>query len=432
MAAMSFPVPENESGRLRAVASYAVYGTEPERAFDDIAALASMLTGCPLAAVTIIAETAKWMKARLGIPPEYAETPRTMSICAHTICQGDVLVVPDLREDGRFEEIPYVADEPHLRFYAGAPLINPEGYALGTLCVLDFQPHELDFDKTRALRQLARQVVAQLELRRKLAEVEEARQSLASAKEQADRLLLNVLPATIAEELERTGRVEPKYFPSATILFADFQEFTRFAEKLSPRHLVDDLDTYFSAFDDIVARHGLEKLKTIGDAYMCVGGLPRENSHHPLDACLAALEMIDSMARANAQRQAMRLESWGLRLGIHTGSVMAGVVGKTKFTYDIWGDAVNIAARMEEAGEPGRVNVSESTWRRVEPFFEGVPRGRIKTKNRREMDMFFLDRLKPEFASDPGGRTANEKLFQSREAAGHIWAPPRAKAGGLG
>lgn len=422
---MPCPIPENEAGRLQAVAGYEVYGTLPERAFDDIAALASLLTGCPLASVTIIAETSKWMKARVGIPEEYAEMPRNLSVCAHTICQGDVLVVPDMQGDDRFREFPYVADEPHLRFYAGAPLINPEGYALGTVCVLDVAPRELDFDRTRALRQLARQVVAQLELRRKLSEVEEARQSLARAKENADRLLLNVLPASIAEELETTGRVEPRHFPSATILFADFQGFTRFAEKLSPRRLIDDLDAYFSAFDDIVARRGLEKLKTVGDAYMCVGGLPRENSQHPLDACLAALEMLDAMARANARRQAIGLEPWGLRIGVHTGSVMAGVVGKMKFTYDIWGDAVNVAARMEEAGEPGRVNVSESTWRRVESFFEGTARGRIKTKNKREMDMFFLDRLKPGFARDPEGRTPNEKLFASLETGGRTWAPVR-------
>jgi class 3 adenylate cyclase len=279
-----------------------------------------------------------------------------------------------------------------------------------------------------ALRRLARLVVTQLELRRKLKEFEEARQSLAREKKHADGLLLNVLPASIAEEMETMGRVEPKYFPSATILFADFEDFTRFAENLAPRQLVDDLDMYFSAFDDIVARRGLEKLKTIGDAYMCVGGLPRETTHHALDACLAALDMLDAMAHANAQRQAMRLEPWRLRIGLHTGSVMAGVVGKTKFTYDIWGDAVNIAARMEEAGEAGRINVSESTYRQVEPFFECVARGRIKTKNKREMDMFFLDRLKPEFSRDASGRTPNEQLFESREAAGRKWAPPRTGA----
>lgn len=422
---MAYPSPQNEEGRLQAVQSYQVYGTGPERDFDDLVQLASTLTGCPLAAVTIVADTSKWMKARLGIPPEYTEVPRNISCCTHAICQGDVLVVPDLSADERFSDFPYVADEPHLRFYAGAPLIDPEGFALGTLCVLDLEPRELDFAATEALRRLARQVVAQLDLRRKLAQLQDAERMLVAQKKKADELILNILPASIAEELEVAGHVEPRHHPSVTTLFADFAGFTRFAETLAPRRLVDDLDAFFSAFDEIVARRGLEKLKTIGDAYMCVSGLTRDNPHHAADACLCALEILHHVERANARRLAMQLEPWRLRIGLHTGPVMAGVVGKTKFTYDVWGDAVNVAAKMEQAGEPGRVNLSESTWRQVETYFEGTARGQLAVKNKRAVSMFFLDRLKPQYSADEAGHIASEALFENRQTAGLRWAAPR-------
>ena len=149
------------------------------------------------------------------------------------------------------------------------------------------------------------------------------------------------------------GRVTPRFYESATVMFADFQGFTQLTERMDPKGLVEQLDQFFSAFDEITGRQRLEKLKTIGDAYMCAGGLPEVQRTHPVDACLAALELQDYMSRANQQRERLRLPRWELRIGLHTGSVMAGVVGRRKFTYDIWGDAVNVAARMEAAGNAG-------------------------------------------------------------------------------
>jgi len=178
--------------------------------------------------------------------------------------------------------------------------------------------------------------------------------------------------------------------------------------------LIGLLDQYFTAFDEIVTRHGLEKLKTIGDAYMAVAGVPAANRGHPFDACLAALEIQGAVARMKAQREKMRLPSLDLRIGVHTGPVISGVVGRRKFTFDIWGDAVNTAALMETNGAPGRTNISETVAGHVRSLFDLEPRGAIETKHHRLLEMFFLNRLKPEFSRDAEGRLPNEKFAAER------------------
>ena len=406
---MDIPIPEDDADRVAALRAYGILDSAPEQAFDDITELAAQICQCPVASINLIDEARLWKKSSY-CHPHKGQSPRDNTICATTICRTDLLVVRDLTEDERFADYPFVANEPHFRFYCGMPLINPEGYALGTLCVLDFEPHELTFEQTEAMRRLARQVVAQLELRRNLIELNEARGALEAEKRRADDLLRNILPAGIADELKRGNQVEPRYHDSVTIMFTDFQGFTRFAETTEPRVLIDDLNQYFSAFDEIVARHNLEKLKTIGDAYMCAGGLPEKNRTHPVDACVAALEILDFMARINRQREKMRLPRWELRIGIHTGPVMAGVVGRTKFTYDIWGDAVNIAATMESNGEAGRITLSESTYNRVKDRFEARHRGSVEGKHKGRLDAYVLDRIKPERSGNEAGRTPSGKL----------------------
>ena len=248
-----------------------------------------------------------------------------------------------------------------------------------------------------------------------MGDLEAARASLATEKARAEELLANILPTTIAEELKANGKVAPRHFPAATILFTDFRNFTALAERAEPAMLIGLLDQYFRAFDAIVARHGLEKLKTIGDAYMAVAGVPNPARLHVVDACMAALEMQETVARLKAQREKLRLPSLELRVGIHTGPVMAGVVGSHKFTYDIWGDSVNLAARMEANGEPGRINVSETVYNHVKSLFEATPRGGIEVKNKAPVAMYFLDRLKPELSADAGGRMPNDRFAAERE-----------------
>jgi class 3 adenylate cyclase len=394
---MMYPVPNNEAERVTALETYHVADTPPETSYDDIAELAAQICHCPIGLINLIADTREWLKAKYGLPPDLTYLPRGTA-CSTAICQSDLLTVPDLTKDERFADLGGVKGEPHFRFYCGMPLINTEGYALGTVCVFDFEPRDLTFEQSESLRRLSRQTMAQLELRRKLIELSGAQQALETEKRKSDELLLNILPAKIASELKERNEVEPRYYDAVTIMFTDFKGFTRLAEASEPRALINDLSQYFSAFDEIIERHNLEKLKTIGDAYMCAGGLPEENRTHPVDACLAALEIQEFMARVNRQREKMRMPPWELRIGLHTGPVMAGVVGKKKFTYDIWGDAVNVAARMESSGEAGRISLSESIYQRVKNQFECEHRGEVDVKNKGLLDMYFLNWVNPDFS----------------------------------
>jgi class 3 adenylate cyclase len=306
--------------------------------------------------------------------------------------------------DPRFVLSPLVVGSPHCRFYCGMPLITDEGYALGSLCVMDVEPRQLSLKQRESLRRLSRQVLTQLKLRQQLIEhgrtikeLEQAREEAAFEKARAEQLLDNVLPTSVAEELKRTGKVEPKYTASATILFADFRGFTLLAEQMEPALLVGLLDQYFTAFDDIIARYGLEKVKTIGDAYMAVGGVFETDRRHPVNACLAALEMREKVAAIRSRRGELGLPALELRIGIHSGPVVSGVIGTRRFAFDMWGEAVNKAAFMEAHCPPGRINISEAVVRRVETFFELESRGSIEVKHERMHPMYFLDGLKTEF-----------------------------------
>lgn len=366
---MAHPVPENERDRLAALSRYGVVGTPPEMDFDEIARFAARICDCPVAVVNLIADRWEWYKGKCGIPADVNREPRG-GICSTTICSNDLLIVPDLAEDARFADHPVVAEEPHFRFYAGAPLINPDGFALGSLCVLDFAPRQITPEQKQMLRWLTAQAVAQLELRRKVAELEQTRQELAEEKQKADDLIRNILPDDIAEELKRTGQVTPRYHEAVTILFTDFKSFTQLAERMEPRALIEELHDHFSTFDEIVTRHGLEKLKTIGDAYMCAAGLAEKTATHAEDCCRAALDIRDYMDRVNRSRIASGLPPWEIRIGLHSGGVIAGVVGTKKFEYDIWGDAVNVAALMEAQAEPGQILLSDVTFGLIRDRFE--------------------------------------------------------------
>lgn len=210
-------------------------------------------------------------------------------------------------------------------------------------------------------------------------------------KAQIENLLLNILPAKVAKELQMKGKATPRNYESTSVLFTDFKGFTKIAEGLSPNELVAELNTFFQAFDSIVDKYQLEKIKTIGDAYMCAGGLPTETDDHFLKTVQAGLEMQNFMKNENEQRKQQGLNPWELRVGIHTGPVVAGVVGKKKYAYDIWGNTVNIASRMESNGEAGKVNISSATYQLVKSHFVCYHRGKISAKNVGEIDMYFIE-----------------------------------------
>ena len=310
--------------------------------------------------------------------------------------------------------------EPYLRFYYGMPLINRDGYALGTLCVVDFGAHEISPSQREAVRSLAQQAMAQLELRRQLLErdvllgqLSEAKAAAEAGRERSDVLLRNTMPASIAEELKAHDRVRPRYHEAATVLFADFKDFVRLTETLEPASLIEQLNQNFARFDQIVEGNRLETIKTLGDAYMCVGGLPEPNRTHAIDACLAALQMQKFLRNANRQRERLHLAPWELRIGISTGSLVAGVVGTRRLTYDVWGNTANLAQRLQGACEPGRINVAGSTFHQVATRFETEPRGRIEVKHMDAIDMYFLNRIQPDLAADAEGCLPNDRFWNT-------------------
>ncbi len=217
------------------------------------------------------------------------------------------------------------------------------------------------------------------------------RNRISREKKRSDELLLNILPEETAEELKATGAAKAKSFDSVSVLFTDFKNFTQASEKLSPEELVKEINHCYSEFDKIITRHGIEKIKTIGDAYMCAGGLPVPNNTHPADIIKAGLEMQEFILKNKVERIKNDLPYFELRCGIHTGPVVAGIVGIKKFAYDIWGDTVNTASRMESSGEIGKVNISGATYELVKDKFKCHHRGKIKAKNKGEIDMYFVD-----------------------------------------
>ncbi|HSG67528.1 MAG TPA: adenylate/guanylate cyclase domain-containing protein, partial [Bacteroidales bacterium] len=214
---------------------------------------------------------------------------------------------------------------------------------------------------------------------------------LGAQKQQIENLLLNILPAKVAKELQVFGFATPRYFESASVLFTDFKGFSSIAEGLTPNELVSELNEFFMGFDAIIEKHGLEKIKTIGDAYMCAGGIPTENDTHPFDIVEAGLEMQQYMLSKNMEREKNGKVPWGLRVGVHTGPLVAGVVGKKKYAYDIWGSTVNISSRMESNGEAGKLNISAATYEIVKAKYICTHRGKIYAKNIGDIDMYFVD-----------------------------------------
>lgn len=220
------------------------------------------------------------------------------------------------------------------------------------------------------------------------------RNNIAKEKKRSDSLLLNILPAEVAEELKEKGSADAQLIDQVTVLFTDFKGFTTLSEKLSPKALVAEINTCFSAFDAIMEKYGVEKIKTIGDAYMAAGGLPTPNKTHATDVVKAALAVQQFMQQHKAEKAAAGELYFEIRIGIHTGPVVAGIVGVKKFQYDIWGDTVNTASRMESSGETGKVNISESTYALVSHAFACTPRGKITAKGKGEIAMYFVDAVR--------------------------------------
>ena len=247
----------------------------------------------------------------------------------------------------------------------------------------------------------------------KTKKIETQNKLLENEKGKVEKLLLNMLPQETVEELKTKGKASARHYRTASIMFTDFKGFTQIAEKIRPKDLVSELDYCFIKFDEIIEKYNIEKIKTIGDSYMCAGGLPVRNKSNPIEIVLAALDIQRFMVQLRADKTAKGEQFWELRIGINTGELIAGVVGIKRLAYDIWGDSVNVANRMEMQGEVGKVNISGTTYKHIKYFFDCTYRGKILAKNKGEVAMYFVNRIMPELSADEEGTIPN-KLFQER------------------
>jgi class 3 adenylate cyclase/CheY-like chemotaxis protein len=235
-------------------------------------------------------------------------------------------------------------------------------------------------------------VVLEAKVQERTQELISKNEIISKERDKSDQLLLNILPFEIAKELKESGTTEAKHFDEVTVMFTDFKDFTKIAANMTPKQLVAEIDTCFKAFDTIIDKYQIEKIKTIGDSYMVAAGLPKVNKTHAIDIVNAAKEIQLFMQEHILNNQKNNIVGLGqLRIGIHTGPIVAGVVGTKKFAYDIWGDAVNLASRMESYGEPGKINISGNTFLHVKDLFNCTYRGEIAVKNKGDVAMYFVD-----------------------------------------
>jgi len=255
----------------------------------------------------------------------------------------------------------------------------------------------------------------EVEVAKRTAEINSQIKVIEKEKEMSDKLLLNILPHQIAKELKETGHAKTKFFEQVTVMFSDFKDFTIIAQQLEPQELISELNKCFMFFDDVCTRHNIEKIKTVGDSFMCAGGVPMKNFTNPVDAILAAFEMRDFISRLKREHSVLGRSLWKIRIGVHTGPIISGVVGKKKFAYDIWGDTVNTASRLEQASHPNKVNISGATYELVKDFFDCTYRGKVPVKHKGEIDMYFAERIKIELSGDDEGRIPNKHFDELYE-----------------
>lgn len=297
------------------------------------------------------------------------------------------------------------------------PVLNPSGLVEKIVAIetdiTSFKRKEEELNiKNEKIQEIAKNFESAnslLELQKQ--EINQQKQTIEEEQQKSEKLLLNIMPFEVARQLKSKGRAGTRQYKLVSVLFADFKGFSNISKTLDPKDLVSILDSYFATFDEITARHYIEKIKTIGDAYMCAGGLPLSNKSNPVDAVLAGLEIQHYMNILNDTKVLSNLPVWELRLGIHTGPVVAGVVGKKRLAYDIWGDTVNIASRMEQSGYVGMVNISGNTYEYVRDFFDCNYRGKVETKNLGKIDMYFVNRIKTEYSQDKLGILPNEVMI---------------------
>ena len=341
-----------------------------DRHLNNVTELACYLTNRPQCTINLLTDRRQLSKNNHGFSmPErimLKEIPRDITICQYVLENSkEQLVIENVKEHEKTENFHKMPMAPNIQFYTGTPIITTKGFTVGTLCVMDTKPGSIDHNQLEGLRLLSDQVSNIMEFSAFISETE-------------------------SQETTKqvSSSMEGSYYSSASILFTDFVGFTNITENIEPGELIETLDEFFTAFDQIISNHGLRKVKTIGDSYMAVGGVPEGRKGHAQDACRAALDIVQIVSGLNIKRQVLGQLPWEIRIGIHTGSIIAGF---SSSGFDIWGDAVNIAARLESASESGKIQISEATMRFLVEAADVSERGYIELKNKGKMQTFFLN-----------------------------------------
>ena len=369
--------PENEKSRVEEVNRLGILNKdlERDRRFNNITQIAAYLTDYPKSSINILDDKFQITKGNYGFnvlqSTLFEQAPRDITLCQYILeTPKEQLIINDIDLDVRTKNMKNMVIAPELRFYAGSPLITSKGFTIGTLCVMDKKPGKLEHFQAEGLRLLADQVISFCEI------------DYQNSNETNDENINTIKNSDV--------NLEANYFSSASILFTDFIGFTKITETIEPGELIATLDEFFIGFDKICKKYKIKKVKTIGDSYMAVGGVPEGYPDHPKQICLAALDIAEFVNGMNIQRKVLGKEPWKIRIGVHTGPIIAGNSGEN---FDIWGDSVNIASRIESSGEEGKVHISNATFKFIEEICDSESRGDIELKNKGSMKTYFLNSL---------------------------------------
>jgi len=363
----------NEKCRLDEVERLGVLGKDfsADSDYNTLTQLSTITTGTQIGMINILGSNIQRCKMDFGFSADQSaiaqELPREISVCQYSLLNPkEPLVIEDMFLDERTKNFQKLEAYSELRFYAGSPLVTSRGYSIGTLCVLGMEPKKITHDQIEGLRILADLIVSSIE------------NDLLKKQDEGNK--------EVSSNNQNQSMV--KYFSTSSILFADFVGFTKLVEKLEAGDLIETLTVFFKGFDRLAQKHNVTKVKTIGDCYMCVSGIPKQEKEHALKMCAFALDMLKFVEGINIQHEVLEKPIWKLRIGVHSGPLIANF---QTGAFDVWGDSVNIAARMESSGQAGKVHISEKTADHLDSEFSLIARGEVELKNKGFFQTFFLN-----------------------------------------